>query len=122
MSEFPLTANSRGVEIDFDEICNLFRKYNVDRAYIFGSYINGAFTEVSDLDFIIVPPDGMGYDFYSLWDDLEAVTNKPVDLISEDGLTYHIDQAFAKRVFNERICIYDRGRNPEEVRQRLWMV
>ena len=102
--------------LDLDEINNLFRKYKVVRAYIFGSYAKGTFTEESDLDFVIVPDRGLGYDFYELWDKLEALTGKDVDLVTECGIKHSPDKGFAERVFAERVCIYDRQRDFEEVR------
>ena len=94
--------------VDIEEVCSIFRKYKVIRAYIFGSYINGTFKEDSDLDFLIIPQEGMGCEFYELWDELEAITSLHVDLITELALSLSPDQAFTKRVLTERVCIYDR--------------
>ena len=108
MSDFNIFTKSQ--KVNLEKIRNIFRKYKIVRAYIFGSYIKGAFSDVSDLDFLIIPEEGMGCEFYELWDELEAVTSRSVDLVTELGINLSPDQAFTKRVLAERVCIYDRER------------
>ena len=108
-------ARPANIGVDIEKVCNIFRKYRVIKAYIFGSFIKGTFTEDSDLDILIIPREGMGCEFYELWDELETVTSLPVDLITELGLSFSPDQAFTKRVLAERVCIYDRERSFEKI-------
>lgn len=101
------SGKSKEIEIYFDEIRNLFRRYKVIRGYIFGDYVKGTFGEDSQIDLLIEIPDGMGLEFYGLWDDLEAATGRDVKLITDTIIGFKIDKAYAESIFAECVCIYD---------------
>jgi predicted nucleotidyltransferase len=69
------------VEQHLPQIQELMRKYEVERAYLFGSAATGTMTENSDVDFIIRLPDDMNYltysdNYFALADVLEALLGK----------------------------------------------
>lgn len=56
-------------------------KYGVEKASLFGSYVNGDFDEDSDIDILIQPPKGMGMEYISMKHELEDSLKKKVDLV-----------------------------------------
>lgn len=78
-----------------DEIKSLteqiFKKYKVEKAYIFGSYSRGEANNKSDIDIIIKIPYEYGlFTLVSLREDLKRKLKKEVDIISEE--TYTIEK------------------------------
>jgi predicted nucleotidyltransferase len=70
----------------------ILTKYGVKKAALFGSYVAGNHTDASDVDIIIQPPAEMGLEFVSLKQELEDALQKPVDLVSYNGLSKHLKQ------------------------------
>ena len=70
------------------EIKGLFRKYNTEKAYLFGSAASGKFTDNSDIDFLFSFPADMDYvvyadNYFSLLHELEALLKREIDLVAE---------------------------------------
>ena len=69
-----------------DEIKKRFekvaRKYEINEAYLFGSYARGDATRESDVDFYINKGKIRGWDLYGFYDEVENVMNKKVDFIT----------------------------------------
>ena len=59
---------------------NVFKEYNVEYAYLFGSYAKGVATETSDVDLLVsMPVNGLA--FYELIETLREGLKKKVDLL-----------------------------------------
>lgn len=71
-------------------IIPILKKYGVKRAALFGSYGRGDFTNESDVDILILPPEGMGLGFVRLKRELESALNKNVDLVSYNGISPYL--------------------------------
>ena len=87
-------------------IGNYFKNKPVIRAYLFGSAVRSDINEKSDID-ILVELDyslPIGMAFYEMSSDLEALTNRKVDLVSANGLSKHILPFIEK----EKVLIYAR--------------
>lgn len=73
------------VELHRAELDGLCRSFRVRRLELFGSAASGAFREASDLDFLVefAEPDASGYAdrYFGLLESLEALFNRPVDLV-----------------------------------------
>jgi predicted nucleotidyltransferase len=74
-----------------DKLISLCNKYNVDKLYVFGSALTSSFDkENSDIDLLvnlsIVDSIERGEALIGLWNDLEAVFNRKVDLVTEDSI------------------------------------
>ncbi|MEK6855980.1 MAG: nucleotidyltransferase domain-containing protein [Nanoarchaeota archaeon] len=82
-------------------IISILKSYNVKKAGIFGSYARGENTKKSDIDIIIEPPKGMGYDFVGLALDLEKKLKKKVDLLSYNGISPY----FKKSILEDEVPI-----------------
>jgi len=73
---------------DFVDLC---RAHNVDKMYAFGSSITDHFDpETSDIDVVVKvdidDPVARGEALLSLWDKLEALFKRKVDLLTEDSI------------------------------------
>jgi len=73
---------------DFVELC---RSHKVDKIYAFGSSITNHFDpNKSDIDLVvkvdIADPVDRGEALLSLWDKLEALFKRKVDLLTEDSI------------------------------------
>ena len=90
-----------------DEIKTLlepvFRKHNVRRAILFGSYSSGQASKTSDVD-ILVDSHLRGLDFFALLEDVVNALHKDVDLIDIRQL---IDESsFKENIDDNGIEIY----------------
>ena len=84
----------------------LFKEHHVKSAYAFGSVITDKFNESSDVDFIVnmdeaIEPAERGEMLWNVWDKLEELLNRKVDLVSETSLKnpYFIAELNEKKVF-----------------------
>jgi uncharacterized protein len=73
---------------DFVDLC---QSHKVDKIYAFGSSITDHFDPVkSDIDLVVKinidDPADRGEALLSLWDKLEALFNRKVDLLTEDSI------------------------------------
>jgi predicted nucleotidyltransferase len=76
------------IEKHLTELVALCRKYKVERIYAFGSVVSGKFDkESSDIDLIVelapMPPLEKGEKLLSLWNDLENLFKRKVDLLTD---------------------------------------
>ena len=76
------------IEKHYDQLVSLCKQYKVERMYAFGSVVSGAFDkEESDIDFIVelapMPPLEKGENLLSLWNDLEDLYKRKVDLLTD---------------------------------------
>lgn len=94
----------------YSEFVDLCRSHKVDKMYAFGSSITAHFDpETSDIDVVVKididDPADRGEALLSLWNKLEALFNRKVDLLTEDS----IRNPFLKSNINRtKKLIYDR--------------
>ena len=90
-------------------------KYAIPVVYLFGSYARGEATDSSDVD-ILIDREGSAirglFDLGALYNDLNEMLAKPVDLVTTDSIVQQEAQRrtpwFAKTLEQERIVIYER--------------
>ena len=75
----------------YDDFFNLCKEHKVDKFYAFGSSITEHFDpDKSDIDIVvkigIEDPADRGEALLSLWDKLEALFKRKVDLLTEDSI------------------------------------
>lgn len=73
------------------QIKELFRKYQAERAYLFGSAATGKFNEKSDVDFLFSFPENIDYEVYAnnyfgLLHELQTLLERDVELVAEKTL------------------------------------
>ena len=61
-------------------------KYGVSSIGLFGSVVRNDFTSSSDIDFLVDFNCPIGIEFVDLVDYLEQKLNKPIDLVSRNGI------------------------------------
>ena len=64
----------------------LRRRFGVKEIAIFGSVVRGDATERSDVDLLVEFERPIGFDFVRLADELEAILDAKVDLVSKSAL------------------------------------
>jgi uncharacterized protein len=79
------------IEKKLPQIKKLFIKYNVTRAFLFGSATTNKFNKQSDVDFLYTFSEDLDYETYAtnyflLLHDLEKLLKKPIDLVAEKTL------------------------------------
>ena len=98
------------IERHYAQLVALCKKYNVERVYVFGSAVTGDFkSNGSDIDFIVelapMPPVEKGEKLLSLWNDLEKLYGREVDLLTDKP----IRNPYLKKAIEEtKQLIYDR--------------
>jgi hypothetical protein len=94
----------------FDQVVSLCKKYSVDRLYVFGSAVSENFQfNSSDLDLIVelepMPPLQKGEHLLALWNELETLFNREVDLLTDKPIR---NPYFRKSVEATKQLIYER--------------
>lgn len=96
---------------------NIFKEFNIKKAYIFGSYARKEATAMSDIDIIIIKNDEFSFlQFSALANNLMEVLQKEIDLITDETYTEDIKfddedikmlkERFYSKVKKERKLIY----------------
>ncbi|WP_214071363.1 nucleotidyltransferase domain-containing protein [Mucilaginibacter sp. dw_454] len=90
---------------NFIAIC---KSHKVKELYIFGSAVNGNFTDKSDLDVLVEinEPDPLirGELLLSLWNELELYSNRKVDLLTSSSLR---NPYLLESINNTKRLLYD---------------
>jgi predicted nucleotidyltransferase len=91
-----------------EKILSVLAPYNVKRVAVFGSVVRGEDTPGSDIDILVaLPPPGerpvIGLKWFELIEELSAVLDRSVDLVTEDGLSPYI----RPYIENEMVVLYE---------------
>ena len=88
-------------------IADYFKTQPVLKAWLFGSFARGEETPISDVDILVVLDHSqpIGLKFFGMWNDLEQLLGRSVDLVTEGSLA-----DFARKsVEQDKILIYERA-------------
>ena len=88
-----------------EKVKNVFSKYNIDKAYLYGSYAKGTQTTLSDIDLYMIS-DIDDLDYFGVIEDLRSILNKRIDLLSNK--TVKADSPILKEIERTGILIYER--------------
>lgn len=96
------------IKSNIDNLRKISAKHSVAQLYLFGSAVTGSYNNDSDLDFAVVFKESLGPlehgdAYFGLWDDLEKLFNKPIDLISYRALKNPI---FIEQLNHSKISLY----------------
>ncbi len=84
-----------------EQIIPILAKYKVPKAAFFGSLVNGTFTNTSDIDILVLPPNNMSLlGFIHLKQDIEDTVGKDIDLVSYNGISPYFKDSILE---NEQI-------------------
>ena len=89
-------------------IAEYFKTHPVLKAWLFGSYSRGEQTKDSDVDILVLLDKSrpIGLKFFGMWNDLEELLGRKVDLVSDGTLLPFAQQSAEK----DKILIYERGK------------
>jgi len=79
------------------KIIRILSQHNIKKAGIFGSYAEGKQTKKSDIDILIQPQKGMGFEFFGVQIELESKLKKKVDLVTYNGLSPFLRERILKQ-------------------------
>jgi predicted nucleotidyltransferase len=82
-----------------DEILKLAAKYGAYNVRVFGSIARQQAGPDSDVDLLVDLKPGVGLEFVELWDELENLLGRDVDLATENSLHWYIKE----RVLREAV-------------------
>ena len=89
---------------DITKICErVFAQYDVEYAYLFGSYAKGRATEKSDVD-ILISTSVTGLAFLGLVEELRVELHKKVDILDKNQLTGNLE--LTEEILKDGIMIY----------------
>ncbi|WP_264229371.1 nucleotidyltransferase domain-containing protein [Acholeplasma laidlawii] len=91
---------------------NVFSKYNIDKAYLYGSYAQGTQTPLSDIDLYMIS-DIDDLDYFGVIEDLRSIVNKRIDLLSNK--TVKADSPILNEIERTGILIYERKKYIERI-------
>ena len=92
-------------ELKREKMQKFFRTQPVLKAYLFGSYSRGEKASDSDIDILIELEDGASlFQFINIKLQLEKLFNKPVDLVSANGISPRIKPY----IDQDKILIYEK--------------
>ena len=88
-------------------IAEYFKTQPVLKAWLFGSFSRNEQTPDSDVDIIVLLDKSrpIGLKFFGMWNDLEELLGRKVDLVSEGTLLPFAQESAEK----DKILIYERG-------------
>lgn len=83
-----------------EAILQLAEKHGAYNVRIFGSVVRGEAGPESDVDFLVAVETGRSLlDLVGLWQDLEDLLGRKVDVVSEGGVSPYLqDQIFAEAI------------------------
>ncbi len=91
-----------------DRITELCRQHKVSRLSAFGSSIKGGMTEKSDVDLVVDIDSNDPYEYsdhyFSLYDQLEALFQRPIDLLEERALR---NKYFIRELNAQKVDLYE---------------
>lgn len=88
-----------------EKVKEVVRNYNIDKVYLYGSYVKGEALVDSDIDLYMIS-DIEGIDYFGVIEDLRNNLNKKVDLLSNK--TIKKDSEIELEIKRTGVLIYER--------------
>ena len=86
-----MTAVEQLLQKQRAQILQLAARHGAQRVRVFGSVIRGTATKGSDIDLLVAfEPDRSLLDLIGFKQDLQELLNRPVDVVSEGGLSPYL--------------------------------
>lgn len=108
MEEYANIAESKGI-LSFltikENVSDLAKKYDIEKIYLFGSYIKGTAKEDSDID-IFIESSLFGLDFFGFAEALRERLGKKIGLLSNK--TIEPKSVIENEVYKTGVLIYER--------------
>ena len=96
------------IESKLAGLSSIFKQHKVKRAYLFGSACTEAFSDISDVDFLIEPGDETdpvvkGENLWDLYYALKNFLGRDVDIVTRESLT---NKYFISEINRTSVPIY----------------
>ena len=94
-------------QVMIQTLADYFKTQPVLKAWLFGSFARGEETPLSDVDILVLLDHSqpIGLKFFGMWNDLEKLLDRKVDLVTEGSLA-----EFAREsVEHDKVLIYERA-------------
>ena len=81
--------NKNGIFLNYDDIVELCKKFNIDELSIFGSSIQDCFTNESDIDILVSFNKNSNislFDIMDLENEFSELVNREVDIVEKESL------------------------------------
>jgi|GEM_PF-70483 len=91
-------------------ISGVAAEYGIETVYLFGSYARGQATEKSDIDlYLPALPDKMGIKYFAMLEKLKEITQKDIDIITDDSqfTTPEQKKALFMEINSDKVLIYN---------------
>lgn len=88
-----------------ENVSKIAKKYDIDKVYLFGSYMKGTATEESDID-IFVKSTLYGLDYFGFAEALREKLGKKIGLLSDK--TIESNSEIENEIFKTGVLIYER--------------
>ena len=101
----PIDEEHGILEIEFikRKCAAVFKNYEVNFCYLFGSYAKGRATETSDVD-LLISTNVSGLKFYGLVEEIRSALHKKVDVLDLNQLRDNLE--LTKEILQDGIKIY----------------
>lgn len=101
----PIDEEHGILEIEFikQRCAAVFKNYEVNFCYLFGSYAKGRATETSDVD-LLISTNVRGLKFYGLVEEIRTALHKKVDILDLNQLKDNLE--LTKEILQDGIKIY----------------
>ncbi len=84
---------THNVQLHRDQILQLAASHGARDVRIFGSVARNEATPTSDVDLLVKMDNGKSYlDFVALWQDLEELLKRSVDVVAENGVSPYLKE------------------------------
>jgi predicted nucleotidyltransferase len=94
------------IDVPYDKLAELARKWRVEELSLFGSVVNGDFREDSDVDVLVAfekDAPWSAWDFVHMMDELAELFGRKVDLVERDA----VENPYVRRsIFSTRKIVY----------------
>ena len=88
-------------------LVQLASKYKVDKLYVFGSAVNGKFSNQSDIDFLVsfkkIPLLEFADNYFDFQEELERLFSRKVDLVIEQSIQ---NPYLVKSISDTKVPVY----------------
>lgn len=106
LNDYGFIDETHGI-LSIQEIANIckrvFKDYNIEYCYLFGSYAKGKANETSDVDLLISTPIS-GIEFFDLVENIRENLKKNIDVLKKEQLNENL--ALTNEILKDGIKIY----------------
>ena len=87
-------------------LSSYFKDKPVNKVWLFGSFARGEENADSDIDLMLDLDHSqpIGFKFFGMWNDIEKLLGREVDLVTEEGLADYARESYNR----DKILVYER--------------